>query len=609
MDSPLVYLTTVLVVGIASQWLSWRLKFPALIVLLVVGFGLGQLVDTNEIIPQDVLFPSVSLAVAVILFEGGLTLKFRDLAQSRSSIIRLCSFGVFLTWIPTALAAKLIFETWEISILVGALFVVTGPTVIIPLLRHIRPKSRIGAIAKWEGIVNDPIGAVLAVLVFESIILGHSDSALKSVAIGFLTMTLIAVTIAGLTSIIIVQTLKRHLIPDYLENPVMLGFIFFTFTASNLIQEESGLATVTLLGILLINQKTVRIHHVVQFKENLVVLLISVLFIVLASRLSPQDLKELGWSAGLFLAILILLIRPFSIFMSTIGTNITWQEKTFLSALAPRGIVAAAVASVFALEIEELSHIQDVDAQMLADAEKLGPVTFFVIFGTVTIYGLAAAPIARRLKISDPDPQGILFAGADSFVRGLAEIISKEGFGVLLIDTNYDNISASRMLGLPTQNASIISEYVGNELDFSGIGRLFAMTPNDEVNSLAVRQFSDQFGKANLFQLTPRNYDKNKPRGEVAERLTGRKLFSLNSTYPKLTQRFQNGAKIKKTLLTEEFSYQDFLDLYGETATPLMVIDDSKKLKICTAEDDNTPKNGQTLISLVDHIPGQDDTA
>ena len=609
MDSPLVYLTTVLVVGIASQWLSWRLKFPALIVLLVVGFGLGQLVDTNEIIPQDVLFPSVSLAVAVILFEGGLTLKFRDLAQSRSSIIRLCSFGVFLTWIPTALAAKLIFETWEISILVGALFVVTGPTVIIPLLRHIRPKSRIGAIAKWEGIVNDPIGAVLAVLVFESIILGHSDSALKSVAIGFLTMTLIAVTIAGLTSIIIVQTLKRHLIPDYLENPVMLGFIFFTFTASNLIQEESGLATVTLLGILLINQKTVRIHHVVQFKENLVVLLISVLFIVLASRLSPQDLKELGWSAGLFLAILILLIRPFSIFMSTIGTNITWQEKTFLSALAPRGIVAAAVASVFALEIEELSHIQDVDAQMLADAEKLGPVTFFVIFGTVTIYGLAAAPIARRLKISDPDPQGILFAGADSFVRGLAEIISKEGFGVLLIDTNYDNISASRMLGLPTQNASIISEYVGNELDFSGIGRLFAITPNDEVNSLAVRQFSDQFGKANLFQLTPRNYDKNKPRGEVAERLTGRKLFSLNSTYPKLTQRFQNGAKIKKTLLTEEFSYQDFLDLYGETATPLMVIDDSKKLKICTEEDDNTPKNGQTLISLVDHIPGQDDTA
>lgn len=609
MDSPLVYLTTVLVVGIASQWLSWRLKFPALIVLLVVGFGLGQLVDTNEIIPQDVLFPSVSLAVAVILFEGGLTLKFRDLAQSRSSIIRLCSFGVFLTWIPTALAAKLIFETWEISILVGALFVVTGPTVIIPLLRHIRPKSRIGAIAKWEGIVNDPIGAVLAVLVFESIILGHSDSALKSVAIGFLTMTLIAVTIAGLTSIIIVQTLKRHLIPDYLENPVMLGFIFFTFTASNLIQEESGLATVTLLGILLINQKTVRIHHVVEFKENLVVLLISVLFIVLASRLSPQDLQELGWSAGLFLAILILLIRPFSIFMSTIGTNITWQEKTFLSALAPRGIVAAAVASVFALEIEELNHIQDVDAQMLADAEKLGPVTFFVIFGTVTIYGLAAAPIARRLKISDPDPQGILFAGADSFVRALAEIISKEGFGVLLIDTNYDNISASRMLGLPTQNASIISEYVGNELDFSGIGRLFAMTPNDEVNSLAVRQFSDQFGKANLFQLTPRNYDKNKPRGEVAERLTGRKLFSLNSTYPKLIQRFQNGAKIKKTLLTEEFSYQDFLDLYGETATPLMVIDESKKLKICTAEDDSTPKNGQTLISLVDHIPGQDDTA
>lgn len=251
-----------------------------------------------------------------------------------------------------------------------------------------------------------------------------------------------------------------------------------------------------------------RIHHVVEFKENLVVLLISVLFIVLASRLSFEDLEGLGWKAGVFLAILILLIRPFSIFASTIGTKISWQEKTFLSVLAPRGIVAAAVASVFALEIEELSHLRDVDPLLLADAHKLAPITFLVIFGTVTIYGLAAAPIARRLKISDPDPQGILFAGADAFVRSLAETISKEGYTVLLVDTNYENISATRMLGLPTQNASIISEYVGNELDFSGIGRLFAMTPNDEVNALAVRQFADQFGKANLFQVTPRTADK-----------------------------------------------------------------------------------------------------
>jgi len=609
LESPLVYLTTVLVVGIASQWLSWRLKFPALIVLLVVGFGLGRLIDTNSIIPQDLLFPSVSLAVAVILFEGGLTLKFRDLAQARTAIVRLCSFGVLLTWIPTALAARLIFDTWEMSILVGALFVVTGPTVIIPLLRHIRPKSRIGAIAKWEGIVNDPIGAVLAVLVFETIIVAQSESALQGVAIGFATMTLIAVTIAGLTSWIIVQTLKRHLIPDYLENPVMLGFIFLTFTSSNLIQAESGLATVTLLGILLINQKTVRIHHVVEFKENLVVLLISVLFVVLASRLSPADLKGLGWEAGLFLAILILFIRPFSIFTSTIGTTISWQDKTFLSVLAPRGIVAAAVASVFALEISELSHHRSVDPLLLADAEKLGPITFFVIFGTVTIYGLAAAPIARRLKIADPDPQGILFAGADPFVRALAETISVEGYGVLLVDTNHSNISAARMTGLPTQNASIISEYVGNELDFSGIGRLFAMTPNDEVNSLAVRQFADQFGKANVFQLTPRTVEQKKPRGEVSDRLTGRKLFDSSCTFPRLTQRFQNGAKIKKTLLTDEFNYRDFQDFYGETATPLMVIDENKILKVCTADDDTTPKNGQTLISLVDRVPGQDDTA
>jgi NhaP-type Na+/H+ or K+/H+ antiporter len=599
--TPLVYLTTVFVLGIASQWVAWRLRLPAIVVLLAAGFGLGQAIgpETAAMIPRRLLFPGVSLAVAVILFEGGLSLRLRDLNQTRHAVIRLCTLGVFFCWIPMTFAAKLVFESWEVSALVGALFVVTGPTVITPLLRYIRPKSRVGSVAKWEGIVNDPIGAILAVLVFESSIHHGSDAIVSGMLVGVLKTSLITLAIGGLTAGLIVKLLKRHWIPDFLENPVLLGLVLLAFTVSNVLQKESGLATVTLLGIVLANQKSVRIHHVLEFKENLVVLLISVLFIVLGSRLGIDDLKNLGWEAIAFLAIMILAIRPFSTIASTIGTSMTWNEKLFISGLAPRGIVAAAVASVFALEIGQLT--ETASPEILRDAEKLTPVTFLVIFGTVTVYGLGTPFLARRLKISDPNPQGILFAGADRFVRDLALAVQKEGFSVLLVDTNYENISAARMNGLPTQTASIISEYATNELDLGGIGKLFAMTPNDEVNSLAVRQFADQFGRVNLFQLTPRSAEEQKPRGSLSDRLTGRNLFAKGLTYPKLSERCARGSRLKKTLLTEEFTYEDFQRLYGESALVLLVIDEQRKsIKTRTPDEEFTPKSGQTLISLVD---------
>lgn len=588
------------VLGIASQWIAWRLRFPAIIVLLVAGFVLGQVVgsETAAIIPEDLLFPAVSLAVAVILFEGGLSLRLRDLNQTRHAVLRLCTLGVFFCWIPMTFAAKLVFESWEVSALVGALFVVTGPTVITPLLRHIRPKSRVGSVAKWEGIVNDPIGAILAVLVFESAIHHGSEAIVMGMITGVLKTGLITLAIGGLTAWLIVKLLKRHWIPDYLENPVLLGLVLLSFTASNLLQKESGLATVTLLGILLANQKTVRIHHVVEFKENLVVLLISVLFIVLGARLGIDDLKNLGWEAIVFLAMMIFLIRPFSTIASTVGTSMSWSEKLFISGLAPRGIVAAAVASVFALEIGQLT--ETASPEILRDAEKLTPVTFLVIFGTVTVYGLGTPVLARRLNISDPNPQGILFAGADRFVRDLALAVQKEGFAVLLVDTNYENISAARMSGLPTQTASIISEYATNELDLGGIGKLFAMTANDEVNSLAVRQFAELFGRANLFQVTPRSTEEQKLRESVSDKLTGRNLFAKGLTYPKLSERYARGSQLKKTHLTDEFPYEEFQKLYGESALVLLVIDEQKKsIKTRTADEEFTPKTGQTLISIV----------
>lgn len=611
MNSPLTYFTTVLVVGVAAQWLAWRMRIPAIIVLLLSGFALGQFIDAEAMIPRELLFPAVSLAVAVILFEGGMSLKFREFERSRRSVIHLCTVGVVLAWAATALAAKLVFESWEVAALTGALFVVTGPTVIVPLLRAIRPKSQVGAVLKWEGIVNDPIGAVLAVLVFETVILNGTHGAASGFAWGMFKTLLISICAGGTSAWALIQLLKRHWIPDYLESAVILAAVLLAFVISNRLQEESGLAAVTLLGVVLANQRAVRIQHVIEFKENLVILLVSVLFIVLASRMRLAAFRELGWAPWAFLAMLIVVIRPLSIYLSTIGTALTHSERAFLAGVAPRGIVAAAVASVFALEIQRDRGRPEAGAPARAavqreivpvirrDAQKLVPVTFLIIFGTVTVYGLTAAPLAKSLNLSDTDPQGILFAGAEPFVRDLADAVQKEGYSVLLVDTNYAHIAAARMQGLPVQSASILSEYVLNEPDLSGIGRLLAMTPNNEVNSLAVRQFAELFGRANLFQLALSS-GARAARGAVADKLTGRILFREGLTHSALAQRYAAGARVKKTTLSEEFDRDDLKRMYGESAVVLMTIDDRRHLAIATAENELVPEPGQTVLCLVD---------
>jgi hypothetical protein len=277
-----------------------------------------------------------------------------------------------------------------------------------------------------------------------------------------------------------------------LHGVVFLAAAVGVFAASNVLQEESGLVTVTVLGIVLANQKAISIHHVVEFKEHLGVFLISCLFIVLGSRLDPQSLYVLGWNGVIFLAVLILLVRPASVYLAMLGTKLTWQERTFLAFLAPRGIVAAAVTSVFALKV---ATIVSPDSELALQAEMLVPITFLVIVGTVAIYGLLAAPLAKYLGLSDTNPQGVLFAGGDQWIRDMARMLQDEGVQVMLIDTNYANVAAARMDGLPAECASILSEEVREEFDLFGIGRLLAMPPNDEVNALAAREFAHAFGR------------------------------------------------------------------------------------------------------------------
>ncbi|MEJ2746666.1 MAG: cation:proton antiporter [Anaerolineae bacterium] len=591
----LVGLAAILILGIGAQWLAWRLRLPSILLLLLFGFLAGPI--TGFIRPDEIfgqlLFPLVSISVAVILFEGGLTLRLRELPQAGSAIFRLISVGALTTWGVTAVAARTILNlNWSLSVLLGAILIVTGPTVIGPLLRQIRPKGQTGPVLKWEGILIDPVGAVLAVLIFEAILSGEFAQAPNVVIGGVLQTLIIGVAFGFLGAAIMIVFLRRFWIPDHLQNGVSLLLAVSVFAISNELHPESGLLTVTLMGIILANQKWVSIRHIIEFKENLRVLLIGILFIMLAARIQLTDVAALGWRGLLFLAALIGLARPLSVLLSTWRAGLNWKEKLFLMWMAPRGIVAASVASIFAFELVEAGH---------SGAQQLVTATFLVIVGTVSLYGLTAGPLALRLGLSEQNPQGVLFIGAHDLARAMATALQKQGFRTLLIDTNQKNVDLSQEAGLRACLGDAISEELLDELDLTGIGRSLAVTSNSDVNSLAALHFTEVFGRAEVYQLPTKN--NGETHDEASHHLRGRILFGRRKTFSFLMEQLANESVIVTTRLTPEFDYVAFQTKYGSQAIPLFLITEGKQLIAYTTDYQPIPKPGQTLISIVP--PGQ----
>ncbi len=595
MHDQIYYLVAVLGLGLAAQWIAWRWGLPAILVLLLFGGAAGWVFGSpDHLVGADLLLAVVSLSVAVVLFEGGLSLRFRELKGTGRAVLGLVTAGIAVTWLLTAAFAR-----WclgmepAVATLLGAVLVVSGPTVIVPLLRQIRPSRRVASVVKWEGILNDPIGAVLAFIVSYGILIGGFEQPALTTA-GSLAMFLVVGALFGLIpGAILVFVLRRYWIPDFLQNMALLTAVVLVFAASNHVLRESGLVAVTVLGVVLANQKSVNLHHVIEFKENLRTLLISCLFIVLASRIQLPVIAELGVFGGLFLLALVLVVRPAAAMMGTIGSDLNLRERLFLCWMAPRGIVAAAVSSVFALELKQAEHL----SQAVRDqADLLAAATFLVIVGTVAVYGLTAGPLARRLGVAEANPQGVLLAGAGSVARELAAALRDEGFHVLLVDTNQRNLASARMAGMATCWANILSEYAREEIDFSGIGRLLAVTPNDEVNLLAMRHFELLFGRSEVYRLPVRKNDRDQ---RMSPEGSGRTLFRDDATYWALVERLEQGAVLKKTRITQEFGYAAFREMYGPSAIVLFVID-GDRLGVVTADRAPTPKPGQTLVSLVD---------
>ena len=596
MEQTLLGLAGVVAVGIAAQWVAWRLRAPAILLLLMAGVLAGSVtgwLDPDALL-GDALFPVVSLSVAIILFEGGLSLDVAELASIGRAVRNLTTVGALVTWVGASVAARFVLGfDLGLSALLGAILIVTGPTVIMPLLRQIRPTRSVASIVRWEGLVNDPIGAILAVLVFDVLVAQGLQGGATAATLGIVKVLGIGGALGAVGALLMVMLLARHWVPDFLQSPVALALVVTVFAAANAAMDDAGLLAVTLMGSILASQKRVSIHHILEFKENLRVLLISVLFVILAARLPIDDPVYRDPRGVIFLAILILGVRPLSTALAMIGTEATWRERLFVAWMAPRGIVAAAVASVFALELAERGY---------PGADRLVPIVFLVIVGTVVIYGLTARPVARLLGVASPNPQGVLIVGASRWVRDLATTLEGLGIDTLLIDSNWRNVARARQRGLRAIYGDVLSEQLLKDVPLDGLGRALAMTPNDEINALASLHLGDEFGRARVFQLPSGDEGGARQPGALPAHLRGRLLFSPEATYAEMTRRYQGGAQVKATPLTDTFDYEALQARYGERALPLFVVTESGGLRVVEASDMPRPKAGQYVVSLVAEI-------
>ncbi|HBV74802.1 MULTISPECIES: cation:proton antiporter [Vibrio] len=583
-------LAAVGLVGLGCQWLAWRMKLPAILFLLIAGFIIGPITHVfqpNEMF-GELLFPLISLAVAVILFEGSLTLNFKEIREVNRTVINIVTIGALVTWALTSVFTFYILEfSWPLALLFGSLTVVTGPTVVVPLLRTVRPKSKLANILRWEGILIDPIGALFIVIVYEFIV---SSSKIHSLEV-FGLILLIGIVLGAVAGAFLAQILRRRLLPEYLQPFAVLTLVLGVFSISNALESESGLLAVTVMGMWLANAKDVNIKNILHFKENLTILLISGLFLMLSARMELSDFAALGVGSVVLFAVIQLVSRPVAVFLATIDSSLNMKEKFFIAWVAPRGIVAASISSLFAIKL--------VDAGV-EEAALLVPLTFMVIVGTVVLQSITARPLANFLKVSEPSPRGYLIVGANDVGRMIALSLKKYGHRIVITDSNWEYIRKARMQGIETYYGNPISSHAEEYLDLIGIGNVIAVTPDKHFNIVVAKHFMSDFGERRVFFLNGRSKDSQHEKHRVVEDKHGRALFGDDVSYKKLASLVNQGAEVKHTKLSEEFTWADYVMKYVDGhRLSLFTIDPKGSIHIFSADSQHQTDKGWTVVSLI----------
>ncbi|WP_227677436.1 cation:proton antiporter [Psychrobacter ciconiae] len=587
MDTALL-LSSIVGIGIAAQWLAWYLKQPSILFLLVIGIIIGPVLGylDPDLLLGELLFPLISLGVAIILFEGSLTLEIDEIKQHGTVVRMLVSVGVLITITVVALSTYFLFDVDPIiALLFGSLVCVTGPTVIVPLLKSVRPNKTIANILRWEGIIIDPIGAIAVVLVYEYIISGGEASSLLL----FAKIVVLSSVLGLLGAYVLAFLMRRHMIPEFLRNVFTLAFVLALFSISNHLEHESGLLTVTVLGIALANWPKFPRDTILEFNESLTLLLVSVLFIVLAARVELDSLLSVGIKGLVLLGIIMFVARPLSVWVSSIGSSLKTNEKLMISWIGPRGIVAAAISSLFAIRLQEYD---------IAGVELLVPLVFMVIIGTVMIQGLGAKSVAKLLGVREPATNGILIVGSNPVALLVATSLKDQGFDVIVAHNNYSNIARARMSGLRTYFGNPVSEHASHHLDLIGIGRLFAMSTDRELNTLSEIHYRHEFGEQRLFRLKFSDEKVKNERDDKQSSFQSQWLFGKDVTYTKLASMLSKKARIKITNLTDSYSFAQY-KADNKQFVPLYTIDKDGKLHVITDKFDNQIPIDCKLVALV----------
>ncbi|RUO78310.1 cation:proton antiporter [Pseudidiomarina taiwanensis] len=586
------------VLSIICQLLAWRLKIPAILPLLVTGIVIGPWFGwlNPDAVFGDILFPIVSLAVAIILFEGSLTLKREEIKGHGRMVSRLVSVGMLITWLSIAVAAHYLMGFgWELAALFGALVVVTGPTVIMPMIRSVRPSAKLANILRWEGIIIDPIGALLAVLVYEFIVASQGAGISHAVQ-AFLTTVLVGFALGFAAAKFTALALSRGWFPHYLRNVATLAVVLGVFALSNSLQHESGLLTVTVMGMVMANIRGLDLDDILEFKETLSVLLISGLFIILAARLQTDAFSSLGMSAIWLLLLIIFVVRPLAVWISARGTELNFKEKVLLSWIAPRGIVAAAVSALFALKMQQAGW-DGIDA--------LVPLVFLVIVSTVVLQSLTAKPLAQLLGLREPPAHGFLIFGANKTAQLIAKALREREVPVLLADTNWEHIKQARMENIPVYFGNPSSEHAENHMDLTGIGNLLLLSPYRQLNPVVALHFMDWFETKRIFGLATGDLDAP-ARKQLSESYLERlNLFGKGVTFAKLSSLVAQGGMPKVTQLTESFTYEDYKSRYGSRALPMFAFDERGKCSVFTDTGKIEPAPGWEILALIQPEPEQ----
>ena len=576
--------------GIGAQWIAWRTGWPAIALLLVAGIILGPV--TGLLHPEETFGqlyePMINVAVAIILFEGGLSLRFSELKKTGGAVPRLVFIGVPVAW---GLGALALYEVaglvWPVAILFAGILVVTGPTVIIPLLRQTNLKQRPRAILKWEGIVNDPIGALLAVFTYEWLVQAQRGTSPIDNMIGIVVSSAFAAGIGYGAAYAVRYLFPRGLVPEFLKAPVLLVFVLGTFTISNLIQNETGLVAVTVMGIALGNMNVSSLRSVHPFKENIAIILVSGIFILLASSLQAEDLQYFNWRFGAFLFVLLFFVRPATVLISMLGSNVPWNERLFVAWIAPRGIVLVAICGLFALRLSELGY---------ADGNVLIGLSFAVVVATIIAHGFSVNFVARLLKIKGESRPGLMIVGSTPWTIALAKEMRALKTPTMVVDSSWQRLSAARREGIPYYNGEILNEATEHNLDLTPYQVLVAATENEAYNALVCNEFAHEIGRDSVYQLGESADDDHRA---LPVSLRGRALFESGFGVTDVQELKQQGWVFRKTRLTSEYSYEDALEDLPEDAHLLMLLRDSGRMRFFTHAARPEPRAGDTVISFV----------